>query len=231
MGMDNDNKGNRGEGQFPTLHRVSSNVSIGSTPTPKGDLRVAARQAAKLFSCYPRNEANDPETFLTAATAVFSDYPERIADRVCDPLLRSSLPSKSKFLPSIAEIRAACDLETTWFDAVEGRLDERRERERRHTAEVLAPAPPATAESRRNVREMANDLIAELNAKGEPRKIDFRKPRDAREAEVVRRHFEARLEELKASADKPLVDPRQRCNDDKIATGEHSRGEISGDNF
>jgi hypothetical protein len=177
-----------------------------------------------LFGCYPAGSANDPEMFITAAAAMLASYPELVVERVCDPI--RGLPAKSKFLPAIAEIRAACELEMVWFDTVE-----RRERERRHTAEVLAPAPPATAESRRNVREMANDLIAELNAKGEPRKIDFRKPRDAREAEVVRRHFEARLEELKASADKPLVDPRQRCNDDKIATGEHSRGEISGDNF
>jgi hypothetical protein len=191
--MDNKDKGNRGGDQFLTLRQASSNVSTSSTPSGEVDLRKAARAAAKLFGCYPRNEANDPETFLTAATAILASYPEIVADRVCDPLLRSSLPSKSKFLPSIAEIRTACETEMVWHDAVE-----RRERERRHTAEVLAPAPPATDESRKRVRALADDVIAELNAKGEARKIDFRPPRSPGEAEAARRHFEARLPELAA---------------------------------
>jgi hypothetical protein len=161
---------------------------------------VAAARATLLFGYYPRNEANDPEIFITGATAMLASYPEIVVERVCDPL--RGLPSKSKFLPSIAEIREVCEREMIWHDAVE-----RRERERRHTDEVLAPAPPATAESRRNVREMANGLTAELNAKGEPRKIDFRKPRDARAAEASRRHFEARLEELKAAATQEQPQP------------------------
>ena len=153
---------------------------------------MAARQAAKLFGCYPRNDANDPETFLTAATAILASYSEVVADRVCDPLRRDSLPSKSKFLPSIAEIRAACEVEMVWYDTVE-----RRDRERRHTAEVLAPAPPATAESRARVRQAADELLAELGV-ANPKAIDFSKPRSPGEAEVARRYFEARLPELAA---------------------------------
>ena len=150
--------------------------------------------AARLFGCYPRNEANDPETFLTAATATLSEYPEIVADRVTDPLLRNSLPSKSKFLPALAEIRAACELEMVWFDTVE-----RRERDRKHTAKVLAPTlPPPAPMDRMRVRQAADDLLAELNAKGEPRKIDFKPPRSPGEAEVAKRHFEARLPELAA---------------------------------
>ena len=144
-----------------------------------------------LFGCYPAGSANDPEMFITAATAMLACYPELVVERVCDPL--RGLPAKNKFLPAIAEIRAACETEMVWFDSVE-----RRDRERRHTAEVLAPAPPATAESRARVSAMAAGLIAELNAKGEPRKIDFRPPRSPSEAEAARRHFEARLPALAA---------------------------------
>lgn len=144
-----------------------------------------------LFGCYPAGSANDPEMFITAAAAMLASYPEHVVERVCDPI--KGLPAKQKFLPAIAEIRAACEVEMTWHDTVE-----RRERERRHTAEVLAPAPPSTADSRARVKAMAADLIAELNAKGEPRKIDFKPPRSPGEAEVARRHFEARLPELKA---------------------------------
>jgi hypothetical protein len=117
------------------------------------------------------------------------------------------LPAKHKFLPALAEIRAACEVEMVWLDAVE-----RRERERRHTAEVLAPAPPATAESRARVRQAADALLAELNAKGEPRKIDFKPPRSPGEAEAARRHFEARLPELAAenAATPPKIGPALR---------------------
>jgi hypothetical protein len=145
-----------------------------------------------LFGCYPAGSANDPEMFITAASAMLASYPEIIVERVCDPI--RGLPSKNKFLPAIAEIREACEREMIWHDAVE-----RRERDRRHTAEVLAPAPPATADSRARVRALAADLLAELNARGAPRKIDFKPPRSPAEAEVVKRHFEARLPELAAA--------------------------------
>lgn len=183
------NRKNEGA-QFLTLHQTSSSALTKNSPTSTTcDPRTAARKAAQLFGCYPRNEANDPEMFITAATALLACYPEVVADRVCDPV--RGLPIKNKFLPAIAEIREACEREMIWHDAVE-----RRERERRHTAEVLAPAPKPTAESRARVRAEADALLAELNAKGEPAKIDFRPPRSPGEAEAARRHFEARLPEL-----------------------------------
>jgi hypothetical protein len=188
-----DNNSNRGNGgQFQTLHQTSSNALTRNSPTSTTcDPRTAARKAAQLFGCYPRNDANDPEIFITAATALLASYPEVVAERVCDPI--RGLPSKNKFLPAIAEIRAACETEMVWHDAVE-----RRERERRHTAEVLAPAPTPTEESRRRVRQAADALLAELKG-GEPGAIDFKPPRSPVEAEAAKRHFEARLPELKAA--------------------------------
>jgi hypothetical protein len=94
----------------------------------------------------------------------------------------------------------------------------------------LAPRPDPAISRRSELVGMLRD-VAGRSSLDKPRPIGFMQPRSPSEAEVVRRHFEARLEELKASADKPLVDPRQRCNDEKIATGEHSRDEIAGDNF
>jgi hypothetical protein len=203
MGMDNKDKGNRGDVHFLTLHQTSSNALTRSSPTStKCDPRTAARKAAQLFGCYNRNEANDPEIFITAMTAMLACYPELVVERVCDPL--RGLPAKSRFLPAIAEIRAACETEMIWHDAVE-----RRERERRHTAEVLAPAPPATDESRRRVREEADGLMAELKGRN-PRAIDFKPPRSPAEAEAAKRHFEARLPELAAEyAARPVILNRQ----------------------
>lgn len=121
---------------------------------------------------------------------------------MCDPV--RGLPSKNRFLPALAEIREACEREMVWHDAVE-----RRERDRRRSAQVLAPPPVITPEDRRRVRDYADRVIAELKAGGEPRKIDFRPPRSPVEAEAARRHFEARLPELKAdyAASPPRLGP------------------------
>ena len=145
-----------------------------------------------LFGFYPRNEANDPEMFIAGATATLAAYPETVVERVCDPV--RGLPSKSRFLPAIAEIREACERELVWHDAVE-----RRDRDRRHTPAPLAPPPLITPEDRRRVREYADRVLAELKARGEPPgAIDFRPPRSPVEAEAARRHFEARLPGLAA---------------------------------
>ena len=203
-----DNNSNRGNGgQFQTLHQTSSNALTRNSPTSTTcDPRTAARKAAQLFGCYPRNDANDPEIFITAATALLASYPEAVAERVCDPI--RGLPAKNKFLPAIAEIREACEREMVWFDTVE-----RRERDRAHTRKVLEPVlPPPAPMDRLRVRRTADELLAELNAKGEPRKIDFRPPRSPSEAGIARRHFEARLPELAAeyAASPPKLGPALR---------------------
>jgi hypothetical protein len=181
----------RENGRFLTLRQASSNVSTSSSPTStKCDPRIAGRKAAQLFGCYPRNEANDPETFITASTALLASYPELVVERVCGPV--RGLPAKSKFLPAIAEIRAACELEMVWHDAVD-----RRARDRRHTAQVLEPLPTPSEESRRRVRALADGVLAEIRGR-DPRAIDFTPPRSPAEAEAAKRHFEARLAELGA---------------------------------
>jgi hypothetical protein len=197
--MENNNKG---KGQLSRLGDASRLALSPQSGRENCKPSVASAKATMLFGCYPAGSANDPEMFITAAAAMLAGYPEHVVERVCDPI--RGLATKQKFLPAIAEIRAACETEMVWYDAVE-----RRDRERRHTDEVLAPAPPATAESRARVRALADDVIAELNAKGVPRKIDFRPPRSPGEAEAARRHFEARLPELAAeyAATPPKIGP------------------------
>jgi hypothetical protein len=136
--------------------------------------------------------------FLTAATALLACYPEVVAERVCDPI--RGLPSKNKFLPALAEIREFCEREMIWHDAVE-----RRTVARLHTAKVLAALdPPPTPIDRHLVRQLADRLLAELNTRGEPRKIDFKPPRSPSETEAARRHFEARLPELEEGRANPV---------------------------
>jgi hypothetical protein len=60
-----------------------------------------------LFGCYRASEANDPKIFVAAAAAILEQYPPNIGHAVCSPI--GGLPAALKWLPSIAEIREACD--------------------------------------------------------------------------------------------------------------------------
>jgi hypothetical protein len=60
-----------------------------------------------LLGCYRTGEANDPEIYLAAVVAVLSDYPIDIVAAVTDP--RTGIPAKLKWLPTIAEIKTACE--------------------------------------------------------------------------------------------------------------------------
>lgn len=65
------------------------------------------RAAKLLLGCYRAGDASDPEVYVSAVVAVLSDYAPGIVQAVVDP--RSGLPSTLKWLPSIAEIKQACD--------------------------------------------------------------------------------------------------------------------------
>ena len=60
-----------------------------------------------LFGCYRTGLANDPETYTMAVAATLADYPPEVIQHVTDP--RTGLPAKCKWLPSVAEVREACE--------------------------------------------------------------------------------------------------------------------------
>lgn len=68
----------------------------------------AAERAKILFGCYRTGDANDPETYVAAITAVLAQYPENIITQVTHPI--TGLPSNGKgWLPTVKEVRDACD--------------------------------------------------------------------------------------------------------------------------
>jgi hypothetical protein len=69
--------------------------------------KTVAICAAMFFGCYRAAETSSPKIYLAAAEAVLRCYPENVVRAVCDPV--NGLPSRSKFLPSIAEIKKACE--------------------------------------------------------------------------------------------------------------------------
>jgi hypothetical protein len=63
-------------------------------------------RAKILLGCYRTGDANDPETYVAAVTAVLSHYPEEVITAVTHPV--SGLPSKKGWLPTIKEVTEAC---------------------------------------------------------------------------------------------------------------------------
>src|ERR1043166_4929526 len=67
----------------------------------------AAQRARLLLGCYRTGDANDPETYVAAITAILARYPEEVITTVTHPA--TGLPSKKSWLPTVKEVRDACD--------------------------------------------------------------------------------------------------------------------------
>jgi hypothetical protein len=72
----------------------------------EGLTSYAAARAKLLLGCYRTGEANDPETYVAAITAVLARYPEEVITAVTHPVM--GLPSKKGWLPTIKEVTDAC---------------------------------------------------------------------------------------------------------------------------
>jgi hypothetical protein len=67
---------------------------------------VEAAEAVKmLLGMYPARPPHDPETYARALTAVFMASDPDFVRRVVDPI--NGLPSRCKFLPTVAEVNEA----------------------------------------------------------------------------------------------------------------------------
>jgi hypothetical protein len=121
---------------------------------------VAADRAAILLGCYRTGEAADPDVYVTGVAATLARYSEDVVWTVTDP--RTGLPSRSNWLPTIAEVRAACEAEI----APQRRAEERQQRYGA-TRALLVSHVPDDAE-----RERVNRLIDKLKAELNPKQCD-----------------------------------------------------------
>jgi hypothetical protein len=81
----------------------SASGEIGFIGSEKEEI---GRGIKRLLGCYPAGKPADPQVYVAAVTAVLANYPNEIVRRVTDPV--SGLPSRCKFLPTIAELTEAC---------------------------------------------------------------------------------------------------------------------------
>ena len=69
---------------------------------------TAIEGAKILLGCYRTGEANDPEVYAKSVVSVLAEYPVDVIHAVCDP--RYGIASKLKWLPTIAELKEACEI-------------------------------------------------------------------------------------------------------------------------
>jgi hypothetical protein len=94
-------------GSFKPL-TVSTPPSTPSTKDPEAVLKsYASKRARLLFGCYRKGDANDPDTYVAAITAVLSRYPEDVIRAVTHPA--KGLPIRTQFLPTVKEVYDACE--------------------------------------------------------------------------------------------------------------------------
>ena len=89
---------------------VSSKPCAVSTTTEQEQplLKIyAAERARLLFGAFRKGEANDPEIYVAAITAMLATYPRDVIRTVTHPT--KGIAAKLKFLPAVAEIREACE--------------------------------------------------------------------------------------------------------------------------
>lgn len=68
---------------------------------------MVSRRVKLLCGCYRRDDAADPAIYASALVAVMEEYPIEVVEVVTDP--RNGLASYLKFLPSVAEVKEACE--------------------------------------------------------------------------------------------------------------------------
>lgn len=105
---------------------VSGSVSLASIKSPpplnfpgpadwaakqeKTSPDYASERAQLLFGCYPRGQANDPDTYVMAVAAVLCRFPPEVTYHLTDP--RTGVATTAVFLPTIAEIIKAGERST-----------------------------------------------------------------------------------------------------------------------
>lgn len=154
----------------------------------------AAKCGKVLLGCYRTGDANDPEIYVRSVAAVLSEYPVEVMKAVCDP--RFGLPAKSKWLPTIFEIKDACEAAMAPYD--------RRQREAAAEEErrLMLSAPPVDRPTYEEMKAKHGENWGIRDPKGDRQRVAARTLDDlCREAGIAREDFEL----INADAVKALV--------------------------
>ena len=121
----------------------------------------AAEAVGRLLGLYPGREITDARTYAQGLTAMLAAYPRDFVKRVCNPV--TGLPSRLKFLPTLADLREALDAERLRRDRIAASarwVVAQAERQRKEAKEDAAfeANRPAPEERARRVQELIRGL-------------------------------------------------------------------------
>jgi hypothetical protein len=123
----------------------------GSSTSARCSESFAKQRTLALLGSYRQGEAADPHVYVAAVAAVLMHYDEEVVRSITDPM--RGLPGKLKWLPTIAEVRAAC--EECLRPAREAMAREKREAD---TRLLLTPPTASPEERERAVERWARDM-------------------------------------------------------------------------
>lgn len=87
---------------------ISAENLPASMARQEAQMNYAVERSRLLFGCYRTGDANDPDTYVAAVTAVLARFPEEIITQVTHP--DTGLPSNGKgWLPTVKEVKDACN--------------------------------------------------------------------------------------------------------------------------
>jgi len=129
----------------------------------------AADAVGRLLGLYPGREITDARTYAQGLTAMLAAYPRDFVKRVCNPV--TGLPSRLKFLPTLADVREALDAERLRRDRIAASarwVISQAERQRKEAQEAADfEACRATAEHRaKRVQELLGSLRKSVDMDG-----------------------------------------------------------------
>jgi hypothetical protein len=129
-------------------------------PFPKTSLPTATEAVTRIIGCYPNGKPSDSETYISALVAVLAGYPPEIVARVSDPV--RGVVSKSKFLPTVAELTDACEADMAPLRRRWREIKEQRESEEKRRLVVTDEG------AKKRVAESMEKLSVELSAAPDP---------------------------------------------------------------
>jgi hypothetical protein len=119
-----------------------------------------------LLGCFRKGDAEDPETYVAAVAAIMDGYPDDVAAFVTDP--RTGIAGKVKFLPTLSEVRDACEAAMEPRRQAERRAVEFERRQRQLDERERWQADQAAMRAE-DVKRL-EDCAAELRSHGDPQR-------------------------------------------------------------
>ena len=170
-----------GDEPYTTQQRTSHDTSRPSRPsTSPHQAAYASKRAELLFGCYRRGDANDPDTYVAAISAILSRYEPDLIREVTDPNTGIQTTEKHMtFMPNAGELKIYCETIAARRERLK-RLGERRIPEAAGRLEAPPPSPGDWANLFVSDAHPRYPRLVEWTKTGDPREWKFGKSSDGR---------------------------------------------------